>query len=91
MDQSQALETIRRAVREVAPDVDASLLDLPTRFGEVGLDSVKTLELVGAVEEAAGVCFSDDAVTGLQTVRELAELLGVEYRVRDSKVASGLG
>ncbi len=90
MNESQALETIRQAVHQVAPEVDASRLDLPTRFGEVGLDSVATLELVGEVEEATGVCFSDDAVTGLQTVRELAELLVVEHRDGNSEVGLGL-
>ncbi len=90
MDESQALETIREAVRQVAPEVDASLLDLPTRFGEVGLDSVTTLELVSGVEEAAGVLFSDEAVTGLRTVRDLVDLLVVEHLAGDSSVALGL-
>ena len=44
-------------------------------FADLGLESIDTLNLVGALEEKYKVSLKDEEIAKLQTVRDLHELL----------------
>lgn len=50
-------------------------LTMDTRLGEMGLDSVGVLEMVGFVEQELDLRFNDDEILRLATVRDVAALI----------------
>lgn len=71
------LALIRNALLEVDPDRAAMWddLDLDASIESLGLDSVRLMEMVGAIEDAADVTFPDEALPRLNTLGDLAALL----------------
>lgn len=59
----------------VAGGVDASSLDVPLR--DLGVDSVKLIELIGALERSFGATFADEDITpeNFKTPRTLLALV----------------
>ncbi len=77
MTHEQSLTLIREALGEVEPTRSEvwATLPLDTPIEALGLDSVRLMEMVGALEEAADTTFPDEALQGLQSLTDLAELL----------------
>lgn len=72
-----ALSLIRNALHEVDPGRAAEwdTLDLEASIESLGLDSVRLMEMVGAIEEAADVTFPDEALPKLNSLGDLARLI----------------
>jgi len=72
-----ALTLIRNALNEVDPGRAAEwgALDLEASIESLGLDSVRLMEMVGAIEEAADVTFPDEALPKLNSLGDLARLI----------------
>lgn len=72
-----ALALIRNALNEVDPGraTEWDALDLDASIESLGLDSVRLMEMVGAIEEAADVTFPDEALPKLNSLGDLARLI----------------
>lgn len=89
----EALALIHAALSHVAPDhLPEHALQLSDSVGELGLDSVTTLEMLGYLEERLGILFLDEDIARVRTMQHLVHLLqgkavdGVfaEGRLRDA-------
>jgi len=82
MDEQDALALIKEALCEVAPE-NASYfqqLTLDAHIKDLGIDSVRILEMVGAIEDRLARTFPEDELTRAQTLRSLATLIHTEHR-----------
>jgi len=70
----EALELFRAAVREVDNKPIANIT-LDSELGELGLDSVATMEVVGVLEEKLDVQFKDEDLADLLSVGDLVRLV----------------
>lgn len=77
MTDTDALKLIQQALHEVDPARAAQWddLDLNASIESLGLDSVRLMEMVGAIEEAADVTFPDEALPKLNSLADLARLV----------------
>ena len=73
------LEDIKRVFERVAKilasykDVDASTIDIDASFGDLGLDSLDTVEIVMSLEDEFGI--EIEMNESLKTVRDLVNLI----------------
>jgi acyl carrier protein len=74
MKRSDLFEMFQRMATEIA-EKDFTGVTEESNIQELGLDSLSTLELVGAMERELGVQIPDDQLVGIQTVRQLLELV----------------
>lgn len=74
MTRSELFSMFQRMAAEIA-EKDFSDVTEDSNIQELGLDSLSTLELVGAMERELDVQIPDDQLVGIQTVRQLLELV----------------
>lgn len=74
MTRSELFEMFQRMATEIA-EKDFNNVTEDSNIQELGLDSLSTLELVGAMERELGVQIPDEQLVGIQTVRQLLELV----------------
>lgn len=77
MTDAQILDVMKRALHDVEPDRDDdwSRITLDVAIDQLELDSVKTLEMIGFLEEETGAVFEDDQLSVVRTLRDLATLI----------------
>ena len=78
MTRPQLFEMFQRMATEIA-EKDFTNVSEDSNIQELGLDSLSTLELVGAMERELDVQIPDEQLVGIQTVAQLLEL--VEKRI----------
>ncbi len=74
MDCAELLTLFRTMATEIA-EKDFSDVTEEGVIAELGLDSLQMLELVGAMERELEVAVPDDELVGIQTVRQLLDLV----------------
>lgn len=74
MTRPELFEMFQRMATEIA-EKDFHNVTEDSNIQELGLDSLSTLELVGAMERELGVQIPDEQLVGIQTVRQLLELV----------------
>jgi acyl carrier protein len=78
MNRSELMHTFQRMASEIA-EKDFSHVTEDANIAQLGIDSLGMLELVGQMERELGVQIPDEQLVGIQTVRQLLDL--VEKRV----------
>lgn len=68
---------IRNALAEVVPERtnDWSTVELSATIESLGLDSIQTMEMVSAIEDATGKTFSDEDLPKINTLGDLSSAL----------------
>jgi acyl carrier protein len=74
MTRSELFEMFQSMATEIA-EKDFSGVTEDSNIQDLGLDSLSTLELVGSMERELEVQIPDEQLVGIQTVRELLELV----------------
>lgn len=77
---TELLEMFRRTATEVV-EKEFSTLSEDTKLGELGIDSLGMLEIIGALERELKIQIPDEALTGLQTVRDLVNAVEKRFTV----------
>lgn len=78
MNRPDLMQTFQRMASEIA-EKDFSHVTEDAKIASLGIDSLGMLELVGQMERELGVQIPDEQLVGIQTVRQLLEL--VEKRI----------
>jgi acyl carrier protein len=78
MQRPQLIELFRDLASEIA-EKDLSHVEEESPIADLGIDSLAMLELVGTMERELRIRVPDEQLVGLQTVRQLLEL--VELRM----------
>ncbi len=76
----ELLELFRRTAAEVVEKEFATLSE-DTKLNELGIDSLGMLEIIGALERELKIQIPDEALTGLQTVRDLVNAVEKRFTV----------
>ena len=79
MTRPELFQTFQRMASEIAEKDFASVQE-DAKIAQLGLDSLNLLELVGQIERELGVQSPDEQLVGIQTVRQLLDL--VERRLQ---------
>lgn len=79
MKRLQLIGLFRDVASEIA-EKDLSTVQEDSSIADLGIDSLAMLELVGTMERELSIRVPDEQLVGLQTVRQLLEL--VEGRLR---------
>jgi acyl carrier protein len=74
MTRPELFEMFQRMATEIA-EKDFTGVTEDSNIQELGLDSLSTLELVGAMERELDVQIPVEQLVGIQTVRQLLELV----------------
>jgi len=74
MERAKLLEMFRTMASEIA-EKDFHHVQEDAVIAEIGMDSLGMLELVGEMEKELGVQIPDDQLVGIQTVRQLLDLV----------------
>ncbi len=74
MERDKLIGLFRDKATEIA-EKDLSHLNEASRLTDLGLDSLRMLELVSAMERELNVQIPDDELVGIQTVKQLVELI----------------
>jgi len=74
MDRTQLLEMFRSVAAEVA-EKDFSRLEEDSVSAGLGVDSLAMLEITGEMERELQIQVPDDELVGIQTVRQLLDLV----------------
>ena len=77
MNDVQILDTIKKALNEVAPNrsADFEKITTTTTIESLGLDSIATMEMVGVIEEDCDITFADEDLTTVTAIADLANLI----------------
>jgi acyl carrier protein len=77
MTDADLLDLLRRALHEVDPERadDWAELTLDRTIASLGLDSIKTMEMVGFVEDETDVTFDDEELADVETLAQLVALV----------------
>jgi acyl carrier protein len=78
MTRAELIKTFQRMASEIA-EKDFSHVTEDAKIAQLGIDSLGMLELVGQMERELGVQIPDEQLVGIQTVRQLLDI--VEKRV----------
>ncbi len=78
MDRAGLIEMFKRTASEVA-EKDFAALTEDDVIADMGVDSLQMLEMVGEMERELDITIPDDSLVGIQTVKQLLDL--VEKRV----------
>jgi len=76
----ELLEMFRRTATEIV-EKEYPTLSEDTKLGELGIDSLGMLEIIGALERELKIQIPDEALTGLQTVRDLVNAVERRFTV----------
>ena len=79
MTRPELFQTFQRMASEIA-EKDFTSVQEDAKIAQLGLDSLNLLELVGQMERELGVQIPDEQLVGIQTVRQLLDL--VERRLQ---------
>lgn len=79
MTRPELISTFQRMASEIA-EKDFGDVSEDAKISQLGIDSLGLLELVGSMERELGVQIPDEQLVGIQTVRQLLDL--VEKRVQ---------
>lgn len=74
MTRTELFGMFQRMAGEIAEKDFANVTE-DSKIQELGLDSLNTLELIGEMERELGVQIPDEQLVGIQTVRQLLELV----------------
>jgi acyl carrier protein len=74
MERAELLTRFRQMATEIA-EKDFSHVTENQVIAELGIDSLQILELVGTLERDFGVTVPDDELVGIQTVKQLLDLV----------------
>lgn len=74
MDRENLIKLFRTKATEIA-EKDFSQLSESSVIAELGIDSLGMLELVGEMERELEVQIPDDELVGIQTVKQLVDLI----------------
>jgi acyl carrier protein len=74
MDRAQLLDMFRTKASEVA-EKDLSWLDESSVIASLGLDSLSTLEIIGAMEQSLDIKIPDDRLVGVEKVSNLIDVV----------------
>ncbi|MDD6693561.1 MAG: acyl carrier protein [Atopobiaceae bacterium] len=74
MDRAAILEKVRDLVSETL-ECDRDSVEEGTRFSDLGADSFDLLELVTAFEDEFGKTLDDDALQGIETVKDAVDAI----------------
>ena len=77
---TELLEMFRSTASEIV-EKDFPSLSEDTKLGELGIDSLGMLEIIGALERQLKIQIPDESLTGLQTVRDLVNAVERRYTV----------
>ncbi len=77
MDDAKILSLVTEALEEVAPGRSTELerVGLTGKVADLGIDSVATMEMVGAIEERLGCTFPDEELVAVNTLNDLAGMI----------------
>lgn len=77
LDEAGALGLIREALCEVAPkNADGfATVDADTAIKDLGIDSIRIMEMLGNIEDRLGRTFADDALASARTVGHVVALI----------------
>lgn len=70
----------RRTATEIV-EKEYTTLSEDTKLGELGIDSLGMLEIIGALERELKIQIPDESLTGLQTVRDLVNAVERRFTV----------
>lgn len=74
MNRHELVDMFRKLATEIA-EKDFSHINEDQKISDLGIDSLGQLELVGAMERELEVSIPDEALVGIQTVRQLLDLI----------------
>ncbi|MCS6800065.1 MAG: phosphopantetheine-binding protein [Myxococcota bacterium] len=74
MNRSELLDKFRAMATEIA-EKDFSHVSEDAVIADLGIDSLGMLELIGTMERDLGVAIPDDQLVGIQTVRQLLDVV----------------
>ena len=74
MERPQLIDLFRDLASEIA-EKDLSHVQEDNAIADLGIDSLAMLELVGTMERQLRIRVPDEQLVGLQTVRQLLELV----------------
>ena len=74
MSRRDLIDMFRNLATEIAEE-DYSHVEEGDQIAELGIDSLAMLELVGTMERELSIQVPDETLVGLQTVRQLLELV----------------
>jgi acyl carrier protein len=74
MNRPELLSTFKRMAAEIA-EKDFSNVTEDAKIASLGLDSLNMLELVSSMERELSVTVPDEQLVGIQTVRQLLDLV----------------
>lgn len=77
---TELLEMFRRTATEIV-EKEYTTLSEDTKLGELGIDSLGMLEIIGALERELKIQIPDESLTGLQTVRDLVNAVERRFTV----------
>lgn len=74
MERTELLTLFRDTVTEIA-EKDYSHVEEDNVIAELGIDSLQILEMVGEMERELSIRLPDEELTGIETVRQLMDLI----------------
>lgn len=74
MDRAQLLELFKKTASEIA-EKDFANIGEDSVIASMGVDSLAMLEVVGEMERELTIQIPDDQLVGLETVRQLLDML----------------
>ena len=83
MDRVELLKMFQSMATEIA-EKDYSHVSEESVIADLGIDSLQMLELVGAMERELKIAIPDEQLVGIQTVRQLIELVQRRVQVAES-------
>lgn len=77
MTEAQILELVKKALHDVEPErtTDWAEVTLDRTIQSLELDSIKTMEMIGFLEDHTDVVFEDDDLSRVQTLEDLVFLI----------------
>lgn len=74
MERAELLQVFQRTATEVA-EKDFPNVAETTSISELGIDSLGMLEIIGSLERELKIQIPDESLAGIQTVKDLIELV----------------
>lgn len=71
---AELLSLFHKTAAEIA-EKDFKNISEATVISELGIDSLGMLEIIGAMERELGIQIPDESLAGIQTVKDLLELV----------------
>lgn len=72
---NEIIQLFKEAVAEVDNSIKVQTVDATTELASLGLDSVMTMEVIGALEEKLNLRFPDEDLATIRSVGDLTKLV----------------